>query len=267
MFIAAMVAICWMDARASTPGAWLIPLAMVVAVLGTQEMLGMMRSTDLCPAATVVYVFNVLIVYASWHTNGAGAALTVFSLGLIAAFVAEMRRYTGPGGVTQRLAASALVMAYVGALLAMVVQVRLISLAALAALVIVVKLCDIGAYTVGRLIGRHKMTPILSPGKTWEGAVGGVAFGCFGAWLSLVLLGPSLGAPSTMSVVQWLSFGIVVSIAGIIGDLAESLLKRDLGHKDSSAWMPGFGGVLDIIDSILVAAPVAFFWWQLAENL
>ncbi|HEX3870953.1 MAG TPA: CDP-archaeol synthase, partial [Pirellulales bacterium] len=163
-----------------------------------------------------------------------------------------------PGGVTQRIAYATLPMAYVGVLLAFVVLLRLRSLASLLALIVVVKLCDIGAYTVGRLVGRHKMTPVLSPGKTWEGALGGIVFGCLGAWLALVVLGPRISDMTAPSVSTWLRYGIIVSIAGILGDLAESLLKRDLGHKDSSPWMPGFGGVLDIIDSILLATPVAY---------
>ena len=69
-------------------------------------------------------------------------------------------------------------------------------------------------------------------------------------------MGP--GAP-----VGWLVFGLVLGIAGIIGDLAESLLKRNVGVKDSSSWMPGFGGVLDILDSLLLSAPIAWLCWSL----
>ena len=137
-------------------------------------------------------------------------------------------------------------------------------IAALASLVIVVKLSDIGAYTVGRLIGRHKLAPHLSPGKTIEGAVGGLAFAGAGAWLALVELWPRLSSTSVPALApwQWLGFAFTVTVAGVVGDLAESLLKRDLGRKDSSDWMPGFGGVLDLVDSILVSAPVAYLWWQ-----
>ncbi len=85
------------------------------------------------------------------------------------------------------------------------------------------------------------------------------------AWLALGPLASAMGIESDRSLVAWLGgvlvYGLLVSSAGIVGDLAESLLKRDAGVKDSSSWLPGFGGVLDLLDSLLVAAPVAYFCW------
>ena len=127
---------------------------------------------------------------------------------------------------------------------------------------------DTGAYTVGRLCGgrffRRKLAPKLSPGKTIEGAIGGLAFACIGAavafeWLVPQMIGDSTGGGT--SVGRWLFFGLVVAAAGMVGDLAESLLKREAGRKDSSDWLPGFGGVLDLLDSILFAAPIAYLCW------
>ena len=178
-------------------------------------------------------------------------------------------RYREPARQTERLAASALAFTYIGVLVSCTVQLRFAGpggawgLAAIVSLLFVVKLSDIGAYTIGRLIGRHKMAPSLSPGKTIEGACGGLIFAACGSWLSLVVLWP-LFAGATVPRVnawQWMGFGLTVGAAGMLGDLAESLLKRDLGCKDSSDWMPGFGGVLDLLDSVLVAAPVAYIWW------
>ena len=123
---------------------------------------------------------------------------------------------------------------------------------------------DTGAYTVGRLIGRHKMAPLISPGKTIEGALGALAFSCLGSWAAfkwivpLAMKHPELQSHDTW---RWIIFGLLVGAAGMLGDLAESLLKRDVGVKDSSTWMPGFGGVLDILDSLLLSAPVAWFCW------
>ena len=132
-------------------------------------------------------------------------------------------------------------------------------------LVIVVKSSDIGQYVVGRMFGRHKLAKMLSPGKTWEGAIGGIGFALLGAWLSLGPLARVLGCPSGRGWLAWLSgcfcYAVLVGIAGIVGDLAESMLKRDAGVKDSSHWLPGFGGVLDLLDSLLVAAPVAYALW------
>jgi phosphatidate cytidylyltransferase len=129
-------------------------------------------------------------------------------------------------------------------------------------LILVVKLGDIGAYTLGRLFGRHKMAPVLSPGKTWEGALGAVLAACLGGWLSGFWLVPAMTtATGTVETWRWLVYGVLVGVFGLLGDLAESLIKRDVGRKDSSTWMPGFGGVLDILDSILFAAPVAYLCW------
>jgi phosphatidate cytidylyltransferase len=128
---------------------------------------------------------------------------------------------------------------------------------------------DTGQYTFGRLFGRHKLAPTVSPGKTWEGAAGGLlvavvtALLIFG-WGSRSVAGttavPGTAPTDILSVVI---FAIAVAAAGIVGDLAESLLKRDAGVKDSSDWLPGFGGVLDLLDSLLVAAPVAYLFWAL----
>jgi phosphatidate cytidylyltransferase len=198
-----------------------------------------------------------------WPMLALAAALTlVLSL--------EVVRYREPDGQSGRLAASALAFGYVGVLLSFAIQLRFVGpagawgMAALVSLVVVVKLSDIGAYTVGRWIGRHKLAPRLSPGKTIEGALGGLAFAAGGSWLALVILWPRISGASTPAVAawQWLGFAVTVTAAGMIGDLAESLLKRDLGRKDSSDWMPGFGGVLDLLDSVLIAAPVAYVWWR-----
>ena len=119
---------------------------------------------------------------------------------------------------------------------------------------------DTGAYTVGRLIGRHKMSPYISPGKTIEGAVGALAIATLASWAAFRWLVPISTDPSLVRGPWWgwIVFGLAIGLVGMAGDLAESLLKRDVGQKDSSTWMPGFGGILDMLDSILLAAPVAY---------
>ena len=278
LFAAGLAALCWADFHARTPGVWLLPLGLALSALASGELLGLFAARNLRPAAWPIYGGNALIFaanYAPLATGGGeigpfGWPMVALALGVMAAFVAEMWRYTGPGRVTEQLAASVLSLAYVGVLLSFTIQLRLFDGAdwgvpALMSLVIVVKMCDTGAYAVGRLIGRHKMTPLLSPGKTFEGLAGGLAFACFGSWLAFQKLNPLMvsgddrGAPAW----GWLAYGLLVGLAGVIGDLAESLLKRDLGQKDSSRWMPGFGGVLDVLDSVLMAAPVAYLCWML----
>lgn len=108
------------------------------------------------------------------------------------------------------------------------------------------------------------MAPLLSPGKTIEGAAGALVFSCLGSWLTFHWL-PGLPMNATLQGSPWwgwIAFGLLVGAAGMVGDLFESLLKRDVGCKDSSTWVPGFGGVLDIVDSLLLSAPVACFFWE-----
>jgi phosphatidate cytidylyltransferase len=121
----------------------------------------------------------------------------------------------------------------------------------------VVKGSDVGAYFVGRWFGRHKMIPWVSPKKTWEGFCGALAMGMLLAYLlgevwNLVEKG------AAMAVWQRLVFGFAIAAVGHFGDLCESLIKRDMHKKDSGADVPGFGGVLDVIDSPLIAGPFAY---------
>lgn len=277
-FSAILGALCWLDRQATIPGAWLLPVALLIAGLGTNELARMLALRATAPVGWLVLAGNVTMVASNWVPHvwpqlatdpWLWPALTL-ATAMIAALAIEIVRYAEPGGQSERLAATALVLLYIGLLLSFAVQLRFAGpqgswgLAALVSLLVAVKLSDIGAYAVGRLIGRHKLAPRLSPGKTIEGAGGGLLFSTCGAWLTLVVLWPAISTTTTPPVKtwQWLGFGLSVGVAGMLGDLAESLLKRDLGRKDSSDWMPGFGGVLDLVDSVLVAAPVAYLWWR-----
>ena len=114
---------------------------------------------------------------------------------------------------------------------------------------------DTGAYCVGSLIGRHKLFPRVSPGKSWEGSIGGglVVMGVAG----LVATYVDNGAQPMLTVWQWLGLGLTVVVCGTWGDLVESLFKRTLGIKDSGNILPGHGGMLDRFDSSLLAIPAA----------
>ena len=117
------------------------------------------------------------------------------------------------------------------------------------------KSTDIGAYFGGRALGRHKMIPWLSPGTTWEG----LFFGVLTAGGVAAAMGHSLpGHGMAMAPWQGFVFGAIIGAIGQVGDLLESLMKRDAEVKDSGRLIPGFGGVLDVIDSPLFAAPFAY---------
>jgi phosphatidate cytidylyltransferase len=119
-------------------------------------------------------------------------------------------------------------------------------------LLIVVVSTDTGAYVTGLLLGRHKMAPRISPKKTWEGFAGSIV----AAQIASFLVGWLL--LNNLSILDRVLFGLLLALSGTIGDLVESLIKRDLGIKDISNWLPGHGGFLDRLDSVLPSAAVAY---------
>lgn len=130
-------------------------------------------------------------------------------------------------------------------------------------IILVVKACDTGAYFTGKAIGRHKLIPWLSPGKTWEGLGGGIILSCGASVGGARLLAAYAGVPS-IELASALAAGVLFAVVGQAGDLVVSLFKRDAGVKDSGASIPGFGGVLDILDSPLLVVPLAFWWLKWA---
>ncbi len=122
---------------------------------------------------------------------------------------------------------------------------------------VLIWIADSGAYFVGRAVGRHKLAPRTSPGKSWEGALGGLFAAALWAWGAALVLRPE-AAPW-----GFVALSLVVVAVSIVGDLLESLLKREAGVKDSSQLLPGHGGVLDRIDSLTAAAPWFALGWQI----
>jgi phosphatidate cytidylyltransferase len=220
------------------------------------------------PSACLCYVAVAALVAANWAAAVAPVFVwecvaLAFAFTVLAAFLGEMAAFQEPGDAVNRMALAVWTVGYLGLLPCFLAQLRWLddagtplgrSTVALLLAIFVPKMCDTGAYFTGRLLGRHKMSPRLSPGKTWEGAVGGVAFAVVTALL-LSSLGPALSGWAAA-----IGFGLTVGVAGMLGDLAESLVKRDCEQKDASQIMPGFGGVLDVVDSIVFAAPVAYWW-------
>lgn len=185
------------------------------------------------------------------------------------AFIAQSAQFDKPGGTMATIAGTVLAVAYVGLLGSFVLQMRWLGhgsegLVALAALIATAKGADVGAYTLGRLAGRHKLWPRLSPNKTVEGAVGGMVFGIAAAVL-ITSIARNVFGISTLGSFAAMGFGLAVGAAAQMGDLMESMIKRDCSTKDSSAAIPGFGGLLDVVDSLLFAGPVAYGYWLLAR--
>jgi phosphatidate cytidylyltransferase len=123
--------------------------------------------------------------------------------------------------------------------------------------IVVTKFSDSGAYAVGSLIGKHKMIPRISPGKTWEGFGGAIAVSMGVSLLFAHLAGPRLQG------MDWLDaaiLGVTLSVSAVVGDLIESVFKREAGVKDSGRFFPGIGGILDLLDSLLFNAPIMYLY-------
>jgi len=123
--------------------------------------------------------------------------------------------------------------------------------------VLVTKSSDCGAYAVGSLLGRHKMIPRISPGKTWEGFAGAVLVATAASVFFARLAGSHLAG---MTLTHSIILGVILSIAAVVGDLIESLFKREAGLKDSGHLFPGIGGILDLLDSLLFNAPIMYLY-------
>jgi phosphatidate cytidylyltransferase len=193
------------------------------------------------------------------------AVMLCFTLVMLGAFLVEMYLYREPGTAIPRIGATLLAVSYLGILPSFFAQIRLHPSAnsgLLLALTVCVPKCnDIAAFFTGTFFGRHKMTPLLSPKKTWEGFCGG-AGGSILAAVGLSFLADAGRPVFPAGVAEAAAFGLIVGIAGVLGDLAESMLKRDGYTKDASKSIPGFGGLLDVVDSVLFAAPVAYLWFS-----
>ncbi len=123
--------------------------------------------------------------------------------------------------------------------------------------ILVTKFSDTGAYAVGSLIGRHKMIPRISPGKTWEGFVGAIVVSTAASVVFVHFLGDK------MMGMDWrhaIAIGVILSVSAVVGDLIESIFKREAGVKDSGRLFPGIGGILDLLDSLLFNAPIMYLY-------
>ena len=194
-------------------------------------------------------------------------AMTILVLFLLATY-----RYREPGASMETLGVELLIVSYIGVLMGVFAQLRWVAgseagYLVIGSLLVVTKGGDVGAYFLGRLFGRRKLVPLLSPGKTWAGADGALVGSASSAVLWLHFATP-LFSPTGEALWQppwWLVsavYGLILGVTGLVGDLCESLIKRDVGKKDSSTLLPGFGGLLDLMDSVLYASPVAYVLWK-----
>src|SRR5262245_58616397 len=295
VLIALTVGVLVLDGRLAPWYPFLFLLLLILALLGCHEFLALLGPLRrpwpwLCHAAIAA------LIVANWPAHlwpwPAPSALPwvlgTYAAVVLAALLTGLATYqpvghaflpAGQTGISAppeeadtviRVALAVFVAAYLGVLPSFLAQLRwpgsvraddanTQAVLGMAMAIFIPKCCDTGAYTLGRLIGKHKMSPVISPGKTWEGLAGGLTTAVIAA-VTLNRLGPVLPGDGLLSDLAAVGFGLTVGGAGVLGDLAESLIKRQYRQKDASHAMPGFGGVLDVVDSIVFAAPVAYCW-------
>jgi phosphatidate cytidylyltransferase len=256
-------------------GNWVLPrgillfvIGLVVAALAAIEVARIVRATGIASRAWLAALAAMVGLAASYclpRDTEVVTAVAIVASGMavvLALSLLTFSRGQNTAGVLAATGGVMLSMVYIGFMLGFLLALRREHSAWwIVGVILTTKACDTGAYFTGRAIGRHKLIPWLSPGKTWEGLIGGV--------LTSSLAGLGLAAASQ----AWLDganhvplgvgflCGAVFGLVGQFGDLSMSLLKRDAGLKDSSSLLPGLGGTLDVLDSPLMVAPVAF--WML----
>jgi phosphatidate cytidylyltransferase len=254
------------------------------------ELVGLLGATSARPSGNTVFGGVMALVVSNWMPHLMDQLLTnprpmaeifdplapvsdlswpllTFVAVVMVAFVVQSAQFQRPGATMATIAASVLAVAYVGLLGSFIIQLRWFDgryhgIVPLVYLVATSKGADTGAYAVGRLAGRKKLWPQVSPNKTIEGALGGLVAGMAAALIVEAVARYLLHVP-TLGWSRAAGFGLVVGPAAQLGDLMESMIKRDCERKDASDAVPGFGGVLDVVDSLLFAGPVAYGYWLL----
>lgn len=273
ILIPTFIGICYLDAQTGSPAYYLLALCLCLAGRCAWEFADLLHTRSFQPSFALIAVGSAAVILGSWTGLTADQFLSmavggwVMSFAVLISFLRGAVRYREPGSALESVAIDVLGIAYVGLLLAMTSQLRWIAgesagYLALGSLVIGAKCGDIGAYTLGRLFGKRKMVPRLSPGKTWMGFWGAILGAGGGCWAWFTFATPLFLPGETPCGWYWsILYGVVLGVVGLVGDLCESLIKRDVERKDSAALMPGFGGLLDLLDSILYAGPVALLMW------
>ncbi len=275
---------------------WLAPwfpiwfvLSLIAMGASAMELVGLLQASSARPSGNTVFGGVMALVVANWapHVTAAMLAtprmaaalpydpaapvgalawpLCTFVAIVMGAFVIQSAQFDQPGRTMATIAGTVLTVAFVGLLGSFMIQMRWFDgpyhgILPLVFLVATAKGADTGAYTFGRIAGRHKLWPRLSPNKTIEGAVGGLIAGVAAALIVAAIARFGLRVP-TLSWPSAVGFGLIVGSAAQLGDLMESMIKRDCARKDASDAVPGFGGVLDVLDSLLFAAPIAYGYW------
>jgi len=285
VWIALLISLFRWDATSGPSALILLGFCAVLSVRNTWELVRLLHTRSFEPGFKLSSFCTLAVLVAGWlhlfipweaaalSMNAAdplrqtGLIALVYAICVMVLFLRGAIRYREPGKAMETLGAELIVVSYAGVLLSVTAQLRWVAgdtagYLALGSLLVAAKGGDIGAYTFGKLFGRRQMAPHLSPSKTWMGALGALVLASLSSWLWFEQVTPLFH--SSWEPPQWhwtLLYGFLIGMVGLVGDLCESLIKRDVGRKDSAALMPGFGGLLDLIDSVLYAGPMAYVLW------
>lgn len=259
----------------------------VLVMLGTRELCLIFRAKGVVIDSPVIILSGLLgliLFYAIPYGLESQTAVAIYGTAMAGLFLTTLVIHSRQGqteGAIHAAAASMFTFVYLGVLPGYLMAIRSWHSAwTLIAIIGITKACDIGAYFTGRFLGKHKLIPWLSPAKTWEGLIGGMVLSALLA-MGLAALANhhevagywfrNEGIREFQAVHYPLWFvaiaGLMIGLVGQFGDLVASLFKRDAAIKDSGKSIPGFGGVLDVIDSPVVVAPFAYWLLMLARCL
>ncbi len=277
-----VLGLLWLDDQYNfgRPGIWFALLAVLLGVVCTAELSEIIvhgGHTLRKPATLLVAIVGMLIMVVPrfWHPVADGPIGTLpvgwspIALACVVALILfrELFYFQSGQGATERIAMGLLASFYVLIPFIFMMELRMdspdrLGMMSVVSVIFIAKFADAGAYFTGRKFGKRPLAPVLSPKKTIEGAVGGILVAMIAGAVFLWLILPNT-CPPFRPANGWAPFGLAVSvaIAGMVGDLSVSLFKRDANMKDSARLLPGLGGGLDILDSILWAAPVGYLWW------
>jgi phosphatidate cytidylyltransferase len=247
-------------------------LMVLLAVTGLLEFYGMVEKRGLVCFRWFGVVTGIVMMAAThfYLTNASGHQLRAgkpndFETGILVLFVLGLcvRQFVAknnPNGLAA-IATTLLGLMYVPWLLNFIQKINYLPAIEgrfyVLFFIVVTKFSDLGAYCTGSLIGRHKMIPRISPGKTWEGFAGAIVISTGASVLFVKLAGAHM---AEMNLLHAIVLGVILSVAAVIGDLIESLFKREAGVKDSGKFFPGIGGILDLLDSLLFNAPLMYLY-------
>lgn len=254
------------------PGTIILPAMVLIAILAVRELTAILRdkgidsSKRINTTAAILGLLVSCLVPESLPGHVGSLLVSLCAVVVLVLALAFYSRHKTFQGIVAAAGGTLLAFVYLGLMFGYILAIRREhSVWILLWVLLVIKSSDIGAYFTGKSIGRHKLILWLSPGKTWEGLIGGMLFAALVAAVGIHFLrlhdpqGINLPAP-------WMALfaGATFAMLGQAGDLVMSLFKRDAGIKDSSSLLPGFGGVLDVLDSPLLVTPVAYWWLTFA---